>query len=427
MTERFATTPFGGGRMSASFFRAREAVERRRQDLKDSGAGANDTGKADKWRLLRALTEARDAYGLSDRSIVVLEALASCWPEKEIDGGAEVIVFPSNAELSLRSRGMAPATIRRHLAALVAAGMILRRDSANGKRYCRRDDHGAIESAFGFDLAPFAQAAAEIFAAADAARAEAQAINRLRGEITIHQRDIAKVIEAALHEERVGDWAAFATTFGAMGGRLPRSASKPHLEMRKRELAKLRATVEQAYLDALEEQEMSANDSDSERHIQNSNTEHYFGKSSEKELKRGAMAGATSREAEIRPSAGRDTPAESPGGSPAEARPAAVPVTLERLKRACPTFETYARDGLADWRAALVTAGLVRSMLGISPDAWDKARLAMGDSAAATTIAAMLERVEDIRSPGGYLRALTRRAEQGMFSVFPMLEALENR
>ena len=103
-------------------------------------------------------------------------SLASCWPEKEIDGATEVIVFPSNAELSLRSRGMAPATIRRHLAALVDAGMILRRDSANGKRFCRRDDHGEIEAAFGFDLAPFAQAAGEIFAASENARAEAQAI-----------------------------------------------------------------------------------------------------------------------------------------------------------------------------------------------------------------------------------------------------------
>ena len=259
MTERFATTPFGGGRMRAPIFRLGERVEKRRETLRENRAGANDTGKADKWRLLRALTEAKAAFGLSDRSIAVLEALASCWPEKEIDGATEVIVFPSNAELSLRSRGMAPATIRRHLAALVDAGMILRRDSANGKRFCRRDDHGEIEAAFGFDLAPFAQAAGEIFAASENARAEAQAINRLRGEITVHRRDVVKVIEAAVNEKRAGDWASFAKRLAACGGRLPRNAPKPLLEERRGDLVRVRAEVETAYLASLDEQEMSAN------------------------------------------------------------------------------------------------------------------------------------------------------------------------
>ncbi|WP_274631061.1 plasmid replication protein RepC [Arvimicrobium flavum] len=431
MTERFATTPFGGGRISASFFRMREEVERKRTALREGRAGTNDTGKADKWRLLRALTEARDAYGLSDRSIVVLEALASCWPEKEIDGAAEVIVFPSNAELSLRSRGMAPATIRRHLAALVAAGMILRRDSANGKRYCRRDDRGQVETAFGFDLAPFAQAAAEIFAAADAARAEAQAMIRLRGEITIHQRDIAKVIEAAIDEERAGDWFGFAERLAMCGGRLPRVAPRLFLERRREDMVRLRAEVETAYLDALAEQEMSANDSDSERHIQNSNTDLHFERGSENELKRTAATTGRPRDgvegaAGAEPSDGGEEPAgETDEGRRLETK--AAPITLERLKSACPGFEPYARDGLGGWREVIATAGLVRSILGVSPDAWSRARKAMGDVAAAVTIAAILERVDEIRSPGGYLRALTLRAEDGKFSVLPMIQALENR
>jgi replication initiation protein RepC len=64
-------------------------------------------------------------------------------------------------------------------------------------------------------------------------------------------------------------------------------------------------------------------------------------------------------------------------------------------------------------------------MLGISPDAWAKCREAMGDFAAAALIAAILERADAIRSPGGYVRALTERAEAGRFSLRPMLAALE--
>ena len=69
-------------------------------------------------------------------------------------------------------------------------------------------------------------------------------------------------------------------------------------------------------------------------------------------------------------------------------------------------------------------AETVRSMLGVSPDAWAEARAEMGDINAAITIAAMLERAEVIRSPGGYLRRLTERANSGTFSVKPMLNAL---
>ena len=73
----------------------------------------------------------------------------------------------------------------------------------------------------------------------------------------------------------------------------------------------------------------------------------------------------------------------------------------------------------------LAVASLVRPMLGVSPDAWRRACKAMGDLAAAMTLAAILQRSDAIRSPGGYLRALTARAENGRFSVLPMLAALE--
>ena len=62
------------------------------------------------------------------------------------------VVFPSNRQLSLRAHGMAPATLRRHLAVLVDAGLIVRRDSPNGKRYARKDGAGGLTKAFGFDI-----------------------------------------------------------------------------------------------------------------------------------------------------------------------------------------------------------------------------------------------------------------------------------
>jgi replication initiation protein RepC len=48
----------------------------------------------------------------------------------------------------------------------------------------------------------------------------------------------------------------------------------------------------------------------------------------------------------------------------------------------------------------------------------------MGDGQASVALAAILQRGAAIKSPGGYLRHLARRAASGGFSVWPMLMAL---
>lgn len=424
MTERFATTPFGGARVSAASFRRNHEFERQRAELKKRGSG-NEAGRADKWRLLRALTEAKTVFGVSDRAIVVLEALLSFHQGQEIDASGELVVFPSNAELSLRSRGMAEATLRRHLAALSDAGLLMRRDSPNGKRYCRRNDNGAIESAFGFDLAPLALMATRIFEAADIVQAEARAAHRLRGEITIHLRDISKVLEAGIGEKRPGNWLAFATRLAGVSGRTARIPAEA-LERRCQELLRLRAEVEHAYLNAIREEEMSGNAIDSERHIQNSKPDTHFEKSSEKELKQNR---ANPHQSKSLQKAEPSTPVS--GNDPTNdreilERKAFLP-PLGYFLSVCPNIADYAQRGIENWHDVLAAASLVRPMLGISPDAWQRARTAMGDVSAAVTVAAILQRADAVRSPGGYLRALTSRAEAGRFSVLPMLAALETK
>lgn len=400
MTERVATTPFGGGRMTARVFAMQKQVADAQARLAADGGG-NATGAAEKWQLLRALTEAREHYRLSDRTLAVLEALLSFHPEKMLDGREPIIVFPSNFELSVRSRGMAAATLRRHLALLQQAGLLLRRDSPNGKRYCRRDDRGVVEDAFGFDLAPLALMASDIHEQADRARAEARHLRMLRAELTLHLRDVSKIIEAAIAEARSGPWAQHQLELAALSGRLGRSTSAEVLSARKVALLTLRRGVEEDYLNALTNEEMSANDVQNERHIQSSNTD----PSSE-------INGHDTKQAE--PPAERTAPEQK-----------GVAISLKRVLAACPEIASYAKDGISSWADLVKATALVRSMLGISPDAHEKARQVLGDSATAVVIAAMLERSDQIRSPGGYLRELTRKAEAGKFSVLPMIKALE--
>ncbi|KQR69941.1 plasmid replication protein RepC [Rhizobium sp. Leaf341] len=401
--ERFATTPFGGARLTARNFALRADLEQRQARL-CAGEGGNATGQAEKYRIIRALSEARAVWGLSDRAIAVLEALASFHQDRHLDGRAPIIVFPSNAELSLRARGMSPATLRRHLASLVEAGLILRRDSANGKRYCRRDDQGTVESAFGFDLAPLALRAEDILSSAALVRDSARRIARLRTEISLHLRDIAKIIEAAFADGRATletpVWQAFVERLRGLSGRVQRNGTEEDLSARNAALLRLRAEVETAYLETFSEQELSANDDHSEHHIQNSKSDLTFDTNGQR-VKEGG--GASDPIAPERKSAG---------------------IALKDFLRLCPDIADYARGGVSGWADVIGAAAVVRSMLGISPSAWDAARNAMGKIAAAIVMAAILQRSTAIRSPGGYLRDLTAKAEQGRFSIGPMLKAL---
>src|SRR5215831_7844825 len=113
-----------------------------------------------------------------------------------------------------------------------------------------------------------------------------------------------------------------------------------------------------------------------------------------------------------------------PGPLPTMSRKDVFPLGM--VLDACPDFGDYAKGGIANWRDFMATASLVRSVLGISPSAWDDAQKVMGEIPAAILMACILQRVSTIKSAGGYLRSLTRKAEAGEFSLGPVLMALIN-
>jgi len=98
---------------------------------------------------------------------------------------------------------------------------------------------------------------------------------------------------------------------------------------------------------------------------------------------------------------------------------------LGMVLRACPQITDYGPGGrIEHWRELMKAAVVVRSMLGVSPSAYEEACNAMGPENAAVAVACILERSNFITSAGGYLRDLTRRSERGEFSLGPMLMAL---
>ncbi len=415
MESEYVTTPFGRRSMSLAML-----LKQRRGEAIEAGTTRN------KWKLFRSVCEARAGLDVTDRALTVLDALLTFYPEDDLSSEKPLVVFPSNAQLLLRARGMAAATLRRHLAVLVEAGLISRKDSPNGKRYVRRGREGGIDEAYGFNLAPLLARATEIEAIAARIAANRQMLRAMKERLTICRRDIAKLISAAIEEAVPGDWERASSMFHALLQRIPRAATLENLAPILEELETIRLGV----INTLETQEKiriaSTNESQNERHIQNSSPESTS--ESEPGLETGQEAG---RHHEPR----EELDSHEPGmaGNGGEGSRAMAPRNAGRLKsfplgtvlQSCPDIVDYGPGGaIASWRDLMMAAAVVRSMLGVSPSAYEQAASVMGPENAATVMACILQRGGCINSAGGYLRDLTRRTERGEFALGPMLMAL---
>lgn len=357
---------------------------------------------AHKWRIFRDITEAKSRLAVSDRALAVLSALLTFHPETALAPGTELVVFPSNRELSMRSHGPSPATLRRALSQLVDAGLIIRRDSPNGKRYARRDTGGAITHAFGFELTPLLARASEFAGLAQEVRSAARACVLLREEIALHRRDIIKTLAMAAEVNWPGPWPALADRFMELGGIPGRGATEPLLQAKAEALRALRGEVDKWLSEAVKTTKVSATESQNERHYHNSKTD--LAIESERCF-RGSPAGTAQHDPEVTRTAPRSFP---------------LPMVLQ----ACPDVVLYARNGIRSWSDLLTAADVVRPSLGISPSAWSEAVAAMGQDQALVVLSVILQRAAMIHAPGGYLRALTRKARSGGFSAWQMLLAL---
>jgi replication initiation protein RepC len=396
------TTPFGRRSLVLAHIATQMAAKHRPPEA-----------VANKWRVHQDLCTAKLRLGLPDRSLIVLEALLTFHPETVLTGD-DLIVFPSNERLALRAKGMALTTMRRYLAVLVDAGIIIRRDSPNGKRFARKTAGGSIRQAFGFDLAPLVARAAEFKTLAEEVQADRLAVKYARERISLARRDIVKMIGTGLEEgvavpatgQGPSTWEGIHALYRNIATRLPRAgAPLADFELIAEELSVLADRLLNILETHIKTIKMGANERQSGRHIQNS---------------------STNRLTELEPSlqegrAAREEPKQQPSAATERSYP--LPMVL----KACPDLADYAKGGISNWRDFLAAAAVVRPMLSISPSAWEEAQTVMGEAAAAVVLACILQRATAIKSAGGYLRELTRKAEAGQFSLGPMLMALIGR
>ena len=388
------TTPFGRRPMTLGQISSQMAAKAIKPDA-----------VAHKWQVFQHIREARELIGATDRGLAILNALLTFHPETALTGDAELVVWPSNEQLMARANGMPPTTLRRHLAVLVDCGLIIRRDSPNGKRFARKGRGGEIEQAYGFDLSPIVARAEEFRDLALAVQTEKKAFRVAKERLTLVRRDIVKLIQTGIEEHVPGNWGRVTQTYQQIVSRLPRSAPRQLVEDVWQQLHELYVEIRDVLESFVKNENPDANESHTGCHIQNSKPDFTF--ESENGFREEVEAGGNVAETDnVRSLPKRELP---------------LGIVLD----ACPGVRELTPGGeIRHWRDILAAVELARPMLGISPSAWREAREVLGEQHAAITLAAIYQRAEQINNAGGYLRSLTDRARDGKFSTWPMIMAL---
>lgn len=312
------------------------------------------------WRTFRCLIEARVHFGVSAQALGTLRALISFLKDQ-----GEPYVYASNRTISGRAEGISERTIRRHVSELTSAGLLLRNDSANGKRYRIAHPQGHSEF-YGFDLSPLILRAQEIAELAAEVAEE-------RKLVTWHRKRLSTLLyRLGCHGDPNGTAEACRP---ALRRKLPASVLEHLCEQVAAELQHLEVPCarDQSAAPAEMTRYVSANDGDSVRHK-------IISESIETES---------------------DSPAPHP-----------MPVDdertlLDKLRTSCPDAIAFApRSPESMWEVEEHAWTLAR-WCGIGSDILGTAIRRVGRRTAAITVIGLFSRMDRIRNLPAYFNSLT--------------------
>ena len=337
-----------------------------------------DNSKPDRFTLIDTLRRAASALAISPSVVATVDALLSCLPPKRDHD----IVFASNATLVMRRNGISDRSLRRHLADLVSAGLLVRIDSPNGKRYSKRDPQFGSVIRFGLDLAPLFTAFEHLQALAQERANEAQRVDYLRTKLRLMIRamtvDLAECSMVAEAERA-----------------LRRKLTSDDLENWLRLLSKTSdaegiARFETTAADNM----MSASNGQIVRHQQKS----------EKELNDKNEPPATTH---------------APAGG--------EHITLDHLTEACPQATSFLLEKLRSPWDVIAHAKRLAPMIGIDGSCYDAAEARHGPFGTALTIWGMLESLDRVQRPGAYFRSITSGKRSSTFNPWVLIDRLMRR
>lgn len=347
----------------------------------------------------------------------LLVVLINTAPAESYDKGGRPIVFKSNAALAFEI-GRSEGRVSRVLSRLFDAGVITMQDSGNYKRYPVRDGDDSIADACGIDLRILIARFVELSGMVRQAKAEKKALNanlrRYRGAVRNLRYALVSMEELparlrAMIEQR------FTRVLDAVG-----IATKASSSVLRRATGLIEWIIERVMQLPHGEQPSARNEESTRPYVENDMhkqiTNPYSLEYCKDEMRsayaeqlsfpKTGFAGKKALEKSLRRNSSQ---VNQPHYSPQAL------VALQDLLRALPALTTYGVSRPRTWAELARLAPQICRMAGISEDARRRAVDQMGEQAAAIAIAITLQKFDErqVKSPGGYLRAMTARAAAG--------------
>ena len=368
-----------------------------------------------KGQALAAFKQAARPLGLSPRLRDAIDVLFAFSAPQDWQPGARPIVWPSNRKLET-TLGLARRQVQNVLNALIRANLMTPVDSPTGRRWGHRDAKtGKIIEAYGFDLSPIGLRHAEFVAVAARAAADERERAALRRRLTIARKAIQQIAETAIeHQLADRDWQYWLAEALALVLTIADDPPLGGLQAAAAELDQRRADGETALRVAFDSRQNASAGAIECTPITTTN---------QPEADNSATSNADSEEL----SSGQGESPASPDPVSPKRSQTLPPVTPKFVLNVSPELKPYIHAASPSWADIVEAADGLRQQLGISRPAWIDACQAMGRYQAATAVAVIAAKGETIRSPGGYLRGMIDRAQNGELHLSNSLWGLARR
>jgi replication initiation protein RepC len=373
--------------------------------------------------VLAAFKAAAPYLGYSPRVVHAVDWLFTFTQPQDWAEGCHPIVWPS-AGLEREALCLGETQAKALNRQLAQFGLVVMKDSANGKRYGTRDGKGRIIEAYGFDLAPLGARQAEFEEVARLGREERERKKHLRRRTTIACKGLAQIIEAA---EQFSCADATLRSLEAEGRSLAALVRKAELvdemelgvaglERRQREARERLETLLPKPLDSADKVVDSDPKGAEYRPHQYNYKPAFYPQEDTVTAIEGCKSGAGSAVSNPAP----PEPRSGQGGPPARTDQGTVlRVKPAELVDLAPRLRPYLETGRPDWRDIVDAADGLRQDLGISRPLWGEACLVLGRERAAIAVAIVSTKPAEhfTATPGGYFCGMIARAKRGELNL----------
>ena len=324
------------------------------------------------------------------------------------------------------------------------------RRSPTGKRWGHREKggrQGRILDAYGFDLAPLAERAAEFERLAAEWEARRDEGRRLRREITSSRNHVLSLVDLATAQDLDSVvWSAAATQADALWRERGNQRDPLPLVPIAARLRALCIHVQEQVAAALAAVEVVRNTPVGPEYRPHHTTTNQLPiAAANTNLVPDGEAGP------FRPMADKEAGSDGLTGQQVAQQPRVGPTRASEVQPSAlrgfvvtpgfvlavaPVFRDWTSSARAGWDELDQAAFQVRSGLGISPQAWGQARFLLGQEEAITVLAAICAHhaVGKVRSPGGLLRRMvelhqagTLRLDRTLFGLADKLDGSKRR